>query len=110
KGKDHLQQNLNKDDLKEWKELVKRMEVVAQEASRRGVRLLIDAEQTPKQPAVDFLVLSLSRTFNKERPVLYNTYQMYLVNSMDKLKEHLEQSKKDKFCIGIKLVRGAYID
>jgi Proline dehydrogenase len=41
------------------------------------VRLLIDAEQSYLQPAIDFLTLELQRHFNAQQPVVYSTFQAY---------------------------------
>ena len=42
------------------------------------MRLLLDAEQTCMQPAVDALAVAFQRTYNQEAAVLLNTYQCYL--------------------------------
>jgi proline dehydrogenase len=43
-----------------------------------SVRLLIDAEQTYYQPAIDYLALAMSKKYNKKEAIIHNTYQMYL--------------------------------
>ena len=42
-----------------------------------GLRLMIDAEQTYVQAALAYFVLVLQQKYNKEKPVVYNTYQCY---------------------------------
>ena len=42
------------------------------------MRLLLDAEQTYMQPAVDALAIAFQRTYNQEAAVLLNIYQCYL--------------------------------
>jgi proline dehydrogenase len=91
-----------------------RVYCLAEEAARVGTRLLIDAEQTRFQPAIDNLVWNLQRKYNatsvSEFPVIYNTYQCYLKDSLSRLQTDLERSERYGFHFGAKLVRGAYME
>lgn len=87
---------------------------LAKEASKCGVRLLIDAEQHRFQPAIDNLVLDLQRNFNAtdktDKPIIYNTYQCYLKDTSERLTTDMERSERHSYHFGAKLVRGAYME
>ena len=47
---------------------------------------------------------------NKKEAIIFNTLQMYRKDRLKYLEEIINQSKKDNFYVGIKLVRGAYLE
>uniref|UniRef100_A0A061SK57 Proline dehydrogenase n=1 Tax=Tetraselmis sp. GSL018 TaxID=582737 RepID=A0A061SK57_9CHLO len=89
--------------------LEERMNLLGQCAQNAGVRLLVDAEQSYFQPAIDELALMMMKNWNKEESVVFNTYQCYLKDAYGKLAAHLEASDREGFSLGAKLVRGAYM-
>ena len=58
---------------------------------------------------IDDFCLEKMRLYNKEFPVVYTTLQMYRSDKLDYLKSLINLAKKEKFYLGVKLVRGAYI-
>lgn len=42
------------------------------------MRIMVDAEQSYIQPAIDALVIHLQQHYNRQEPVVFNTYQCYL--------------------------------
>ena len=70
--------------------------------------LMIDAEQTYLQSAIDGLAGSLQKDFNKEKGRIITTFQCYLVNSRDNLESYIRWATEKSLKKGIKLVRGAY--
>lgn len=95
---------------KEKKTLYDRMFILAEKASQAGIGLYIDAEETWIQDAVDDLTFELMRTFNKERAVVYSTPQMYRHDRLDFCRKSLEDAKTHHYILGLKPVRGAYMD
>ncbi|KAG9944091.1 FAD-linked oxidoreductase, partial [Aureobasidium melanogenum] len=89
---------------------IAQVERICKAAEARKVRVLIDAESSTYQRAIDCAALQIMHRFNtSQRALVLNTYQMYLNSSADKLKSHLEHSIKHNYILGIKMVRGAYL-
>ncbi|XP_043571560.1 proline dehydrogenase 1, mitochondrial-like [Chiloscyllium plagiosum] len=103
-----LLQFTEEEDL-QMKRMLQRMDILAKEALKRGVRLMVDAEQTYFQPAISRLTLEMQRKFNIEKPVIFNTYQCYLKEAYDNVSMDVELSRRENWYFGAKLVRGAYM-
>ena len=94
----------------EWDRVVERFDIICSEAHKKDVALLIDAEESWMQDAADDIVADMMRKYNKEKAIVFNTLQMYRWNRLDYLKKLHEQAKEQGFHIGIKIVRGAYME
>uniref|UniRef100_A0A665UIT4 Proline dehydrogenase n=1 Tax=Echeneis naucrates TaxID=173247 RepID=A0A665UIT4_ECHNA len=80
------------------------------EASVNKVRVLVDAEYTYMNPALSLVTMAMMKKFNKDGAWIWNTYQCYLKESRSLLLEALSLAKNEGFSLGVKLVRGAYMD
>lgn len=104
----------NEEEVELIEAMFNRGRLLATHASEVGTRLLIDAEQVRFQPAIDNLVLELQQTFNAvgdtNRPVIYNTYQCYLKDAIERLRTDILRSERFDYHFGAKLVRGAYME
>jgi proline dehydrogenase len=105
-----LKKKLTPAESEEWNRVVARFEKVCKAAFDSNVALLIDAEESWMQDAVDDLVLELMQKYNKEKTIVFNTLQMYRWDRLEYLKKIHEIAQKNDFYIGIKLVRGAYME
>eukprot|EP00743_Colponemidia_sp_Colp-15_P009251 GILK01010104.1.p1 GENE.GILK01010104.1~~GILK01010104.1.p1 ORF type:complete len:467 (+),score=53.62 GILK01010104.1:25-1401(+) len=91
-------------------DLVKRFEDLCQASAEHKVRLLLDAEQTYLQPAIDCIGMDAMRRFNTgEGAVVYNTYQCYLQSTPSTVRTDMDTAQRENFHFGVKLVRGAYL-
>lgn len=94
----------------EWQRVIDRFETVCQSAQTHRLALLIDAEESWMQDAADDLVNRMMRKYNKNRVVVYNTLQMYRHDRYNYLLQLHEEARVFGYKIGIKLVRGAYLE
>ena len=101
---------LTEEEQAEWGRIVNRFEKVCQKAHNLDVSLLIDAEESWMQDAADDLVLNMMRKYNKEKAVVFNTFQMYRWDRMGYIIKLHEAAKEEGFKIGAKVVRGAYME
>jgi len=101
---------LTKLEQEEWERVVKRYELTCKKAHDLDVCLLIDAEESWMQDAADDLVEEMMRKYNKEKAVVFNTIQLYRWDRLDYLKGLMERAEKEGFKVGMKAVRGAYLE
>lgn len=80
------------------------------EASVNKVRVLVDAEYTYMNPALSLITTALMKKFNQQSAWIWNTHQCYLKESRNLLLDAIQASIDQSFCLGVKLVRGAYMD
>jgi len=101
---------LSPEEKEEFHRIRLRLLQVCEEADKRNVGVLIDAEETWIQDPVDALTILMMDTFNKKRSVVYNTLQMYRHDRLQFLADSFEAAKERNFILGTKLVRGAYME
>jgi proline dehydrogenase len=101
---------LTNEEQEEWNRVVARFEKVCQTAHEKDVALLIDGEESWMQDAADELVAQMMQKYNQEKAIVFNTLQMYRWDRLDYLKKLHERAKAEGFYIGMKLVRGAYME
>ena len=103
-------ESLNEEEQKEWDRVVDRFEKVAKACYEKDECLLVDAEESWMQKAADDLMEDLMEKYNKEKVIIFSTLQLYRHDRLDYLKGLHERAKKKDFKIGMKLVRGAYME
>jgi proline dehydrogenase len=97
-------------EQEEWKRVQNRVLAICEKASSTGVPVMIDAEETWIQDTIDKLATNMMRLFNKEKAIIYNTYQLYRHDKLQSIKNDYKTAVKEGFILGAKLVRGAYME
>jgi proline dehydrogenase len=98
------------EEQKQWNRVEERYDRVCKLAKEKDVELLIDAEESWMQKSVDDLVSKMMQKYNTEKPIVYNTLQMYRHDRMAFMKAELEHAKANGYFLGYKIVRGAYME
>lgn len=96
-------------EISTLRDLSDRLLSISDTAQKNKVTLLIDAEQTYIQGAIDSVAMQLSDVYNTEEAMILNTFQGYLKNSTERVHFEIERCKALDIKIGAKFVRGAYM-
>ena len=105
-----IDEDLSDKDNILWKRVVERFKGVCQKAYDNNIKILIDAEEVYVQKAIDDLALLMMRKFNREKPIVFNTVQMYRLDRLKYLNDLLNDKANNGLIFGFKLVRGAYME
>lgn len=87
-----------------------RIDTICRKAYTNKIRLLIDAEETWIQGAIDAIVTKMMSRYNKEQSIVFTTYQLYRTDALDNMKSASHTAKENGYHFGVKLVRGAYME
>jgi proline dehydrogenase len=97
-------------DQEAWSRVERRVRSICAATAEAGGRVLIDAEETWLQDSIDELAEDMMSDFNRETAVVYTTVQLYRHDRLDYLKDLATRAEESGFIVGIKLVRGAYME
>jgi proline dehydrogenase len=101
---------LTANEIEEFDRINQRVEKICSVGYRHGKPIFIDAEESWIQQAIDNLADDMMLKFNKEKAIVYNTFQLYRKDRFDFLKTSFENAQKHNYLLGAKLVRGAYME
>ena len=87
-----------------------RVDAVCRKAFENNVHILVDAEETWIQDPIDHLAYEMMRKYNKQRAIVFNTFQMYRKDMTIRLHAAYQEAIKENYFLGVKLVRGAYME
>jgi proline dehydrogenase len=101
---------LSEDEKAAYGRAHERVERLCEHAYAKGVRIFIDAEESWIQGVIDDLAYEMMQKFNRERAIVYNTYQLYRHETLEALKTAFLVARQKGYFLGGKLVRGAYME
>jgi proline dehydrogenase len=101
---------LTEAERKAFSRVRERFFTICEAGYKNDVPIMIDAEETWIQDPIDALVYEMMGEFNKEKAIVYNTYQMYRTSSLKNLRDTLHEAAMKNCFVGAKLVRGAYME
>ncbi|MBK6522182.1 MAG: proline dehydrogenase family protein [Sphingobacteriaceae bacterium] len=105
-----LKKEFTESENQDWILFLKRMEQLFDTATEMNVPVYIDAEESWLQPAIDLLAEGFMLRYNKEKHIVLTTLQMYRHDRLSYLHKLIALSQNNNIKLGIKLVRGAYLE
>jgi proline dehydrogenase len=87
-----------------------RVNEICEYAHSVGQPVFIDAEESWIQDAIDRLATEMMEKYNRTKPIVYNTLQMYRHDRLQYLRDARKQAESDGYVLAVKLVRGAYME
>ena len=106
----HAEIALSAEETAAWKRVYNRINEICKTAADNNIMVLVDAEESWIQKPVDDLTDAMMSLYNKDKVVVFNTFQMYRHDRLLFLMESYEFARSNGFLLGAKLVRGAYME
>jgi proline dehydrogenase len=93
-----------------WDRVRERMYAICEAAAEKNIGVLVDAEESWIQDPIDRLTMEMMAVFNKQKAVVFNTIQLYRHDRLHFLRISHQIAEAQGFILGLKLVRGAYME
>jgi len=103
-------ETLTEEEKKEYDRVEKRINDICKKAFENNVPIFIDAEESWIQKAMDDMANKMMALYNKQKPIVYNTFQLYRKDRLEYLKHSHSLAQQGSYFLGAKLVRGAYME
>ena len=101
----------HEEEIEEWERVRERMFRICAAGAEKNIGVLIDAEESWIQDPVDRLAMEVMEEFNENgKAIVFNTIQLYRHDRLEFLKLSHRIAKQRNFTLGVKLVRGAYME
>jgi len=106
----HRREQLSAAEQLAWEKVRLRVNTICHKAFTCQIAILIDAEESWIQQPIDNLACEMMMKYNRERAIVFNTYQLYRTDTLGNLRGAFEHAVSRNYILGAKLVRGAYME
>lgn len=104
------EQNLSDEEKVKYKQVVERIDSICSAAHAADIPVFVDAEETWIQETIDRIATEMMKRYNTKKAIVFNTLQMYRHDRLAYFEKEITNSRKEGYFLGIKLVRGAYME
>jgi proline dehydrogenase len=101
---------LNEKEKSSFERLKGRVDELCKAAFDANTKILVDAEESWFQDVIDQMTYEAMEKYNQDSCIVYNTYQMYRHDMLQRLKDAHQEAQRKNYILGAKLVRGAYME
>ena len=101
---------LTMQDQREWNKVRNRLETICEASFNADKPIYIDAEESWIQQAIDDLTEEMMSRYNQNKAIVFTTLQLYRWDRNDYFLELIRRAQSGGYKLGIKIVRGAYIE
>jgi proline dehydrogenase len=102
--------SLDQKTKSDLQKITDRLDLICEACVENDTPIYIDAEESWIQPIIDQLTEEMMKKYNKSKAIVFNTLQMYRWDRIEYLEQLIENAKADKYFLGLKIVRGAYLE
>jgi proline dehydrogenase len=103
-------ESLSNTEQLEYERVLTRIDKICYAAFQNNIPVFIDAEETWIQNTIDGIAENMIRKYNTKKAIVYNTLQLYRHDRISYLENMISEARKHNYHIGIKIVRGAYME
>ncbi|MGD8763510.1 MAG: proline dehydrogenase family protein [Desulfobacteraceae bacterium] len=101
---------LSKEDQRDLNRVKTRLGKICSASYEADKPIYIDAEETWIQGAIDRLAEEMMAEYNQNKAIVFTTLQLYRWDRNDYFKQLIRQARSGAYKLGIKIVRGAYLE
>lgn len=105
-----LKQPLSAQEEAAFQRVKDRVGRICAKAFEFDIPVLVDAEDSWYQDTIDTIVYDMMRQYNQAKAIVFNTFQMYRTDMLEKLRHAFHEAAMHNYFLGVKMVRGAYME